>query len=213
MIDSFYLVLEYLQAAIHPGVPTPCTVDSIVSCTKTVQGPFAHYFGGVPNPMLGMLWYCGAFTYGATRLLGTQFSRRSRAFVGIVLILGILFSYRLYLASILQLGGVCPFCLTSTTASTLITLAFMADEAAYPDTFANKYMRQVFSGFQLVSTALFVIGLPLFFFKALRWTPEPLKVITHWSFPLMVCLVIIMAFGQLWAFSKLRSGHTGVRSR
>lgn len=72
MADSFFLVLEYIEAIVHPGQLTPCTVNSLVSCTLTVQGPWAHYVSGIPNPMWGMLWYSGAFAYGITLLTGSQ---------------------------------------------------------------------------------------------------------------------------------------------
>lgn len=205
MADSFYLVLEYLEVLLHPGEPTPCTVNTLVSCTLTVQGAWGHYFPGVPNPLFGMLWYAGAATYGATRLLGAEFAKKSRTFVGFVLILGIAFSYRLYLASVLELGGVCPFCLASTTASTLILLSFCVDDAAYADRLLTKNAINFFYAFQIFSVVSFVIGLPLFIASGLRWIPQPTEVLTHWSFPVMVALVLIMAAAHAWAFRKMRA--------
>lgn len=204
MIDSLYLVLEYLQVLMHPGEPTPCTVNSLVSCTLTVQGPWGHYLPGVPNPLFGMLWYSGVLAYGMTRFLGADFSKKARAFVGGVLLLGIAFSYRLYLASVLELGGVCPFCLTSTTVSTLIVLAFFVDDASYADRVLTKRSKKIVYLFQAFSSIAFVIGLPAFIASGLFWIPEPMEVVMHWSFPVMVALVLIMAIGHAWAFRSLR---------
>ncbi len=205
MADSFYLLLEYLEVLLHPGEPTPCTVNTLVSCTLTVQGPWGHYLPGVPNPMFGMLWYSGIVAYGGTRLLGAEFSKKARAFVGFVLLLGIAFSYRLYLASVLELGGVCPFCLASTTASTLIVLSFFIDDAGYADRLLTKNAKKFFYAFQAFSVISFVIGLPLFIASGLRWIPEPMTVLTHWSFPVMAALVIIMATGHAWAFRRMKN--------
>ncbi len=207
VIDSFYLVMEYLDVLAHPGVVTPCTVNSLVSCTLTVQGIWGHYFPGIPNPMLGMLWYSGCLTYGAARALGTAFNKKTRQVVLAVLLLGLLFSYRLYLASILQLGGVCPFCLTSTTASTLILLSFFVDDATYGDRVLPRARLSAVVAFQVFSILVFVIGLPLFMVRGLLYIPNPLLVITHWSFPVIVGLVIIMAMGHVWAFKTLRQSR------
>jgi len=204
MIDAFFLLLEFIEVLLHPGEPTPCTVSSLVSCTLTVQGPYGHYFPGIPNPMWGMLWYAGCVAYGVTRLLGTEYSRKARTFVGTILVLGLLFSYRLYLASVLELGGVCPFCLISTTASTLIALAFVVDDARYAGPLLGKRGLIGFRVFQLFSFVAFVFGLPLFIGNGLRWLPDPMTAITHWSFPVMTLLVIIMASGHWWAWKTMK---------
>ncbi len=204
MIDAFYLLLEFIEVLLNPGEPTPCTVSSLVSCTLTVQGSFGHYFPGIPNPMWGMLWYAGCVCYGVTRLLGAQFTLKARAFVGSVLLLGMLFSYRLYLASVLELGGVCPFCLISTTASTLIFLAFAVDDSQYEERLLRKRAVIALRTFQVFSVIVFVLGLPLFIGRGLRWIPEPATAITHWSFPVMALLVIMMALGHFWTWKAMK---------
>lgn len=202
MTDAFYLLLEYIQVLLHPGEPTPCTVSTLVSCTLTVQGTYAHFVPGIPNPMFGMLWYAGFFAYGMTRLLGSEHARRARAFVALILIAGLIFSYRLYLASIFDLGGVCPFCLASTTASTLIALAFVVDDQRYSARLVRGPWLMVFRLFQIFSTVVFVLGLPVFISMGLRWLPDPMTAVTHWSFPVMIALVVIMAWAQVWAFLR-----------
>ncbi len=204
MIDSFYLVLEYLSVLMHPGQPTPCTINSLISCTKTVQGPWGHYIPGVPNPMLGMLWYSGAVAYGITMLLGTHFSRAARMFVGLIFFAGVVFSYRLYLASVLELAGVCPFCLTSTTASTIILLCYLIDDATSGSPALAKKHRWVAYLFQCFSLATFVFGLPLFIGWNLQWIPDLMPVLSHWSFSVMVVLVLLLLTVHVWAFRRLR---------
>lgn len=204
MIDAAYLLLEYLEVLKHPNTPTPCSVNSLVSCTLTVQGSWGHYFPGIPNPMMGMLWYSGLACYGLCRALGSQVSAPARQVVGTVIVLGLAFSYRLYLASIFQLRGVCPFCLTSTVASTLIALAFVVDDQEYRDAIVGKWLRKAVSVFQGFSVIAFVIGLPVFIGNGLRWLPNPAEVIRHWSFPVMIALVLTMATGHAWAWRALR---------
>ncbi len=204
LADSFFLVLEYMEAIIHPGQLTPCTVNSLVSCTLTVQGPWAHFVPTIPNPMWGMLWYAGFVGYGLTLAAGSQFTRRARAIIGVVLMAGLLFSYRLYFASIFELRGVCPFCLTSTTASTLIALSFIVEDLRHPDALVRGFWKKLVYAFQAVSVIFFVIGLPLFIARGLQWIPNKMAVVTHWSFPLMVGLVLVMAAGHVWAFKRLR---------
>ncbi len=204
MVDAFFLLLEFVEVLLHPGLPTPCTVNTLVSCTLTVQGPFGHYFPGIPNPMWGMLWYSGLACYGLTRLARTQFSAAARRVVGVVIVLGLLFSYRLYLASVLQLGGVCPFCLISTTVSTLIALAFVVDDRGYSDPILGRRGLRAAQGFLLFSFVAFVCGLPLFLISGLRYMPNPMLAITHWSFPLMFGILCVMATGQLWAWRQIK---------
>jgi uncharacterized membrane protein len=202
MIDSFFLVLEFIQVLLHPGEPTPCTVSTFVSCTLTVQGEFGHYIPGVPNPLWGMLWYSGLAAYGLTRWLGSEHSKNARKCVGAIILLGILFSYRLYLASIFQLGGVCPFCLLSTTLSTLIALAFVVDDLSYSNPSCGKKMKGIITLFQLFSVLFFVIGLPLFIGYHLSLLPEMKSALLHWSFSSIVLVTIVMGLGQYWAWKK-----------
>ncbi len=202
MIDSFFLVIEYMAAIATQGEPTPCSPSSLVNCTKTVQGSWAHILGGLPNPMFGMLWYTGAFTFGINRILGTKFSKESYNFVLIVLLLGVLFSYVLYLGSLFVLRGVCPFCLTSTTAATLITLAFVVDMKQ--EVGLTKYWKHVFHVVQVVSIVFFVIGLPVFIGKYLPLLLEPMEAVKHWSFPTMIALVLAMGYGNYWAFKQTK---------
>lgn len=202
-IDSLYLVLQYIAAIVTQGEPTPCSPSSIVNCTKTVQGVWGHLLA-VPNPLFGMLWYSGWILYGAARLLGTDFSKKTRIFSGVILGLGLVFSYTLYLASILSLRGVCPFCLASTTLSTLIALAFFVDERSYRDTLLTPVVRRFVTAFQLFSVAVFVIGLPVFLAMFIPPLLNPMEALTHWSFPVMVLLILMMTAGHLWAFRMLR---------
>lgn len=204
MVDAFYLLLEFIQVLLHPGEPTPCTVNTIVSCTLTVQGKYGHYFPGIPNPMWGMLWYAGCLGYGVTRLFGSSFARPARMFVATVMTLGLIFSYRLYLASVLELGGVCPFCLISTTMSTLICLSFVVDDRTYADRLFGAKAMHGFRAFQVFSVLVFVIGLPLFLARGIGGLDNPIVALTHWSFPVMVAVILIMAGGHMWAYRQTR---------
>jgi uncharacterized membrane protein len=203
-VDSFYLVLQYIQAIVTDGGPTPCTVNSIVSCTKTVQGEYAHYFTGIPNPMLGMLWYSGALAYGIVLLGGSTVSKAARGIVGFFILLGILFSYRLYTASIFELLGVCPFCLFSTVASTLIALAFVMDDRLRPDPLIGPKALQAVFALQAVSFFLFVVYLPYFVGRSVLALPDAMPALTHWSMPVIVGLILVMALGHIAAFRILR---------
>lgn len=203
VVDSFYLVLQYIQVLLHPGDATPCTVNTLVSCTKTVQGTYAHYFPGIPNPLLGMLWYSGLLAYGAVRYLGADISQQGRKLVGVIIILGLAFSYRLYAASIFELKGVCPFCLLSTALSTLITLAFVIDDRTYPDPVVGRIMRRFVHAFQVLSALLFVVYLPYFIISGLRVLPDPMAAITHWSMPAIILLVLLMAASHVYAYRAI----------
>lgn len=203
MIDSFYLVLQYIQVLLHPGEATPCTVNTLVSCTKTVQGTYAHYFPGIPNPLLGMLWYSGLVAYGVTRYLGSEFSKQARTFVGVIIILGLMLSYRLYLASVFELKGVCPFCLLSTTLSTVITLAFVIDDRTYADAVVGRITRRFVYAFQVFSVVSFVVYLPYFIISGLRFLPDPMAAITHWSMPAIITLIVLMAASHVFAYRSI----------
>lgn len=201
--DSFYLVLQYMAALATDGDLTPCSPNTFINCTKTVQGSWAHLLG-VPNPMLGMLWYSGWVLFGASRLLGTSFHRKSRVFCAIVLLAGAVFSYTLYLASILALRGVCPFCLLSTSLSTLILLSFVIDDTSYVDTLVTKRVRRAVTVFQVFSAGVFVIGLPLFLYDSMRWMIDATEAMKHWSFPVILALIAFMAAAHVTAYKTLR---------
>lgn len=202
-IDSSYLILQYMAALATDGDLTPCSPNTFINCTKTVQGSWAHLLG-VPNPMFGMLWYSGWILFGASRLLGTSFSGKSRLFCAIVLLAGVAFSYTLYLASVLALRGVCPFCLLSTSLSTLILLSFAIDETSYVETLMTKSIRGAVTAFQIFSAGAFVIGLPLFLYDSMRWMTDPAEAMRHWSFPVIIALIVFMAGAHIVAFKTLK---------
>jgi uncharacterized membrane protein len=203
MVDSFYLVLQYIEVLLHPGEATPCTINTLVSCTKTVQGSYAHYFPGIPNPLLGMLWYSGLVAYGITRYLGSEFSRQARAFVGVIIVFGLLLSYRLYFASVFELRGVCPFCLLSTALSTIIALAFVLDDRMYDDAVVGSALRRCMYVFQALSVAVFVVYLPYFIISGLLLIPDPMAAMTHWSMSFIALLILLMATTHVIAYRKL----------
>ncbi len=204
MIDACFLILEYLAALRYPGELTPCSPSSLVSCTKTVQGAWAHYVPGVPNPLFGALWYSAFTLYGLSIILGTRFTRSARKAVGVVLVAGLLFSYRLYLASVLELRGVCPFCLASTVASTLIALCVVVDDRFAADgPLVRGWLLWCFWLFQVFSVLAFVVGLPVFIGVYLPLLLTPWEAVLHWSFPVMAALVVVLAAGHLWAFRTL----------
>lgn len=204
MLDSSFLVLEYLAALAHPGELTPCSPSTLVSCTKTVQGAWAHYIPGLPNPMLGMLWYSGFSLFGISLLLGTQFSRATRSFVWWVLLLGFAFSFRIYIASVVELRGVCPFCLTSTTASALIAIGFVVNDAYSGSPALGKLLRKFFTFMQAFSLLTFGIGLPVFIGIFLPLLLDPWQAVQHWSFPVMTLLVILLWWGNIWGYRTLK---------
>jgi uncharacterized membrane protein len=200
VIDSTYLVLEYLRVLAEPGTPTPCTVNGFVSCTLTVQGAFSRYIPGVPNPLWGMLWYTGCLTYGVGRLLGSTFSVPMRRVVGVMLALGLAFSYRLYVASVWQLGGVCPFCLMSTTASTVIALAFIIDDLRSETSAFGAWGRRGLQVFQGVTTLLYIVGLPLFLVGGFQRSIDPWRDLWHWSMLVIAATLVVSVAVQVWAY-------------
>lgn len=191
LVDSFYLVTEYFAALASNGAPTPCSPSSLVNCTKTVQGSWAHLLG-TSNPLFGMLWY-GMFTmYGFLRLQGSTITRNARMGIGILTALGIVFSYTLYLGSVLVLRGVCPFCLTSTLTSTILLFAFILDDRLYTDALITNTYLPVVHVLQGIALLTYGVGLPLFLSINIPLLVQPLQAITHWSFPVMVVLIIGM---------------------
>lgn len=202
-IDATFILLQYIAAIATDGAPTPCSPSSIVNCTKTVQGVWGHVFV-IPNPILGMLWYSGWSAFGLTRVLGTEFSKNARIASGIMALLGIAFSYLLFFASLFSLRGVCPFCLMSTTLSTIITLAFLVDESTYAKNILTPGVRFATNILQLLSFGGFVIGLPIFLAIFIPPLLNPIEALTHWSFPVMILLILVMAAVDIWAYRILR---------
>ncbi len=208
MIDSTYLVVEYLAALATNGEPTPCSPNTLINCTKTVQGTWGHLLVA-PNPLFGMLWYSGFALFGITSALGSTFSRGSRLFVGTVGIAGVAFSYILYLASVLALRGVCPFCLFSTTASTIVFLAFAVLETREKDSVLTPRHIRTIIAFQAFSFIAFVIGVPVFFAVYLPLLLNPWEAVVHWSFPVVLLIVGLMCAGHTWAFLELKTALAG----
>lgn len=203
LADSFFLVTEYFNALTSSGAPTPCSPSSLVNCTKTVQGEWAHLLG-VSNPLFGMLWYGMFAFYGYARFNGSQFTTNVRYVVLLLTVLGIAFSYTLYGGSVLSLRGVCPFCLTSTLASTILLFGFIIDDRQYKDAIITNGYLPIIRILQAFSLSAFGIGLPVFLAINIPLLVEPSKALTHWSFPLMIFLIIGMWATNWWAYKGIQ---------
>lgn len=204
LLDSFFLVTEYFHALTSSGAPTPCSPSSLVNCTKTVQGNWAHLLG-VSNPLFGMLWYGMFAFYGYARFHGSQFTLNVRHVVLVLTAFGMVFSYTLYGASVLSLRGVCPFCLTSTLASTVLLFGFIIDDRYYKDAIFTDGLIPVIRLLQAISLGAFGIGLPIFLAINIPLLVQPVQALTHWSFPLMVLLIIGMWLANWWAYISIKA--------
>lgn len=124
MYASLILSIDKLRIAEDPTYVIDCKISDVVDCTKVMNTPEASVLG-FPNTFFGLICYSACFTFGLCLLLNRG------NITSIIWKLGLpfatiafLFSYWLLYRAESVYSAICPYCLLSAIASTLIFSAF-----------------------------------------------------------------------------------------
>ena len=162
--------LYYLE---NPGAPLSCNLSPIMDCGKILEHPLSSVFG-VPNAMLGMIFFTVMLTIGVLLALGVVATKAMRLLLSGFVSGTLLFTGWFYAVSLYDIGKICVFCIAIWSA--IVPLFFLTIREYHKDfTFLpkplrvfvesiNRYPYHFIAGTYLVMIALFLLQFRDYYF-------------------------------------------------
>jgi vitamin K epoxide reductase len=111
LLASFILSIETLVLAKTPNTVLGCDLNAVISCSSVAQHWSASLLG-FPNSFIGLMALPVMVTIGVALLAGTKFPRWFMFAAQIGVSIGFIFALWMFYMSYVEIGVLCPWCLT-----------------------------------------------------------------------------------------------------
>ena len=111
LLASFMLSIEALILAKNSHSVLSCDLSSVLSCS-TVANHWSAAILGFPNSFIGVMALPVMVTIGVALLAGTKFPRWFMFAAQIGVSVGFIFALWMFYMSFVEIGVLCPWCLT-----------------------------------------------------------------------------------------------------
>lgn len=111
LLASFILSIETLVLTKTPNTVLGCDLNAVISCSSVAQHWSASLLG-FPNAFIGLMALPVMVTIGVALLAGTKFPRWFMFAAQIGVSIGFIFALWMFYMSFVEIGMLCPWCLT-----------------------------------------------------------------------------------------------------
>ena len=111
LLASFILSIETLVLAKTPNTVLGCDLNAVISCSSVAQHWSASLLG-FPNSFIGVMTLPVMVTIAAALLAGAKFPRWFMFAAQIGVSVGFIFALWMFYMSFVEIGVLCPWCLT-----------------------------------------------------------------------------------------------------
>ena len=111
LLASFMLSIEALILAKNSHAVLSCDLSSVLSCS-TVANHWSATILGFPNSFIGVMTLPVMVTIGVALLAGTKFPRWFMQAAQAGAFIGMIFAIWMFYMSYVEIGVLCPWCLT-----------------------------------------------------------------------------------------------------
>lgn len=111
LLASFILSIETLILAKSPNAALSCDLNSVISCSSVAQHWSASLLG-FPNAFIGLMALPVMVTVAVSLLAGVKFPRWFMLAAQAGVIAGLVFAVWMFYMSYVEIGMLCPWCLT-----------------------------------------------------------------------------------------------------
>lgn len=111
LLASFILSIETLVLAKTPNTVLGCDLNAVISCSSVAQHWSASLLG-FPNSFIGVMTLPVMVTIAVALLAGTKFPRWFMFAAQIGVSIGFIFALWMFYMSFVEIGMLCPWCLT-----------------------------------------------------------------------------------------------------
>ena len=119
LLASFMLSIEALILAKNSHAVLSCDLNSVLSCS-TVANHWSATILGFPNSFIGVMTLPVMVTIAVALLAGAKFPRWFMQAAQAGAVLGMVFAAWMFYMSYIEIGALCPWCLTLDAGMTLI---------------------------------------------------------------------------------------------
>lgn len=119
LLASFMLSIEALILAKNSHAVLSCDLNSVLSCS-TVANHWSATILGFPNSFIGVMTLPVMVTIAVALLVGAKFPRWFMQAAQAGAVAGMVFAVWMFYMSYIEIGVLCPWCLTLDTGMTLI---------------------------------------------------------------------------------------------
>ena len=111
LLASFVLSIETLILAKSPNAALSCDLNSVISCSSVAQHWSASLLG-FPNAFIGLMALPVMVTVAVSLLAGVKFPRWFMLAAQAGVTAGLVFAVWMFYMSYVEIGMLCPWCLT-----------------------------------------------------------------------------------------------------
>lgn len=111
LLASFVLSIETLILAKAPNAALSCDLNSVISCSSVAQHWSASLLG-FPNAFIGLMALPVMVTVAVSLLAGVKFPRWFMLAAQAGVVAGLVFAVWMFYMSYVEIGMLCPWCLT-----------------------------------------------------------------------------------------------------
>lgn len=111
LLASFFLSIETLILAKAPNAALSCDLNSVISCSSVAQHWSASLLG-FPNAFIGLMALPVMVTVAVSLLAGVKFPRWFMLAAQAGVTAGLVFAVWMFYMSYVEIGMLCPWCLT-----------------------------------------------------------------------------------------------------
>ena len=111
LLASFILSIETLVLAKTPNTVLGCDLNAVISCSSVAQHWSASLLG-FPNSFIGVMTLPVMVTIAVALLAGAKFPKWFMQAAQVGTIIGMIFAIWMFYMSYVEIGVLCPWCLT-----------------------------------------------------------------------------------------------------
>ena len=111
LLASFILSIETLVLAKTPNTVLGCDLNAVISCSSVAQHWSASLLG-FPNAFIGLMALPVMVTIAVALLAGAKFPKWFMQAAQVGAIIGMIFAIWMFYMSYVEIGVLCPWCLT-----------------------------------------------------------------------------------------------------
>lgn len=166
LLAAFELSVDKIRTLENPGVQLNCNINSVLNCASVMKSPQAELLG-FPNSFIGMMGFAVLLFFGLSGLMGVRYNKAVLRLLLAGGLAALIFAFWLFFESLYVIQILCPWCLLTTTSTTiafgaLLHISLRENVLNLPKHTNKKVQKWVDGGYtELVFASILVIGVIL----------------------------------------------------
>ncbi len=118
LLAAFELSVDKIRTLESPGVQLNCNINSVLNCASVMKSPQAELLG-FPNSFIGMMGFAVLLFFGLSGLMEVRYNKAVLRLLLAGGLAALIFAFWLFFESLYVIQILCPWCLLTTTSTTI----------------------------------------------------------------------------------------------